>query len=135
MVKLAREALTERTVWFLIGSVVLCVLIVLLIVYKHETEKPRSPQALAAAAFSQFLGVKEWQPGMGKQPFMYHPAALRVKEWKPGMGQQPFMYHPAGFNRPEWRPLPARRAAGPVVPTQSPRMNQNAIPFPGPGMP
>ena len=91
MVRAARDALSDRAIWFLVGSVVLCVLLVLVIVLKHDEEKPKSPQALAVAAFGQMFNVQEWKPGMGKQPFMYHPA---------------------GFDSLVWRPLP-RRATGP----------------------
>lgn len=82
---------SDRTVWFLVGAVFLCVLLVLISVFKHDREKPQSPQALAAAAFNQ---------------------TFTVKEWKPGMGPKPFMYHPAGFNSLAWRPLPPQPVSG-----------------------
>lgn len=85
----ASEALSDRTIWLLVGSVFVCVLIVLIIVFKHDKEKPKSPQALVAAGFNQMFPVGEWKPGMGKKPFIYHPAAL---------------------DRPVWRPLPLREA-------------------------
>jgi hypothetical protein len=82
---------SDWTIWFLVGAVFFCVLLVLIAVFNHDREKPKSPQALVAAAFTQ---------------------ALTVKEWKPGMGPKPFMYHPAGFNSLAWRPLPPRPGAG-----------------------
>lgn len=87
MLSVTKNALSDRTIWFMVGLVVLCVCLVLIIVFKHDSEKPKSPQALAAAAFNQIFAVKEW---------------------KPGMGEKPFMYHPAGFNRLAWKPLPRR---------------------------
>lgn len=122
MVRIAKDALSDRAIWFLIGLVVVCVLLVLVIVFRHDEPKPQSPQSLAAAAMTQLFGVQEWKPGMGKQPFMYHPAGLNrtspaafnqlfpVQEWKPGMGKKPLVYHPAGFNKLVWKPLPARNA-------------------------
>ncbi|HIJ58069.1 MAG TPA: hypothetical protein HPP41_00170 [Deltaproteobacteria bacterium] len=91
MLKEVKGLSSDRTVWFLVGAVFLCVLLVLGAVFNHEREKPKSPQALAAAAFNQ---------------------TFTVKEWKPGMGPKPFMYHPAGFNSLAWRPLPTRPVAG-----------------------
>ena len=79
----ASEALSDRSIWFLVGSVFVCVLIVLIIVFKHDKEKPKSPQALVAAGFNQMFPVKEWKAGMGKKPFMYHPAALDKLVWQP----------------------------------------------------
>ena len=107
MVKTARDALSDRAIWFLIALVILGVLLVLIVVVKHDEKKPQSPQALVAAAFNQVFPIQEWKPGMGKKPFIYHPAAF---EWKPGMGKKPLMYHPAGLNQLVWRPLPSRAA-------------------------
>ena len=87
MHRAARDALSDRAVWFLVGGVIFCVLLVLVLVFYHEKNKPDSPQALVAAGFNQLFNVKEWKPGMGKKPFMYHPA---------------------GFENPVWRPLPMR---------------------------
>ncbi|NVM57906.1 MAG: hypothetical protein HWN51_07290, partial [Desulfobacterales bacterium] len=56
--------------------VFLCVLLVLIAVFNHDKEKPQSPQALVAAAFGDTFRVKEWKPGMGPKPFMYHPAGF-----------------------------------------------------------
>lgn len=81
----ARDALSDRAIWILVGTVFLCVLLIIVIVNLHDKEKPESPQAVAAAAFNQLFSVNEW---------------------KPGMGAKPFMYHPAGFKQPVWRPLP-----------------------------
>ena len=89
MVRAAKDSLSDRTIWFLVGLVMLCVLLVLIVVFKHEEEKPKSPQALAAAALNQIFNVQEWKPGMGKRPVMYHPA---------------------GFDRLVWKPLPVRTA-------------------------
>jgi len=82
---------SEHKIWFLVGAVFVCVLLVLIAVFKHDRQKPTSPQGLVAAALTNMFTVKEWQPGMGKRPFMYHPA---------------------GFNSVTWRPLPPRAAAG-----------------------
>lgn len=78
-----------RAIWFLFGLVFLCVFLVLIIVFNHDKEKPRSPQALVAAAFStaNIFSVKEWKPGMGTQPFMYHPAASNNVVWRPLQGR------------------------------------------------
>ena len=83
MVRASKDALSDRAIWFLVGLVVLCVLLVLIIVFKHDEEKPKSPQALAAAAVNQLFAVQEWKPGMGKQPLMYHPAGFDRLVWKP----------------------------------------------------
>jgi hypothetical protein len=91
MLKEEKGLSSDRTIWFLVGAVFLCVILVLIAVFNHDREKPKSPQALAAAAFNQ---------------------ALTVKEWKPGMGPKPFMYHPAGLNSMAWRPLPPRPVSG-----------------------
>ena len=82
------NALSNRTVWILVGAVFACVVLVLLIVFNHDKEKPKSPQAAVAAAFTQMFSVNEW---------------------KQGMGPTPFMYHPAGFDRLVWKPLPQRQ--------------------------
>ena len=79
----AIEALSDRSIWFLVGSVFVCVLIVLIIVFKHDKEKPKSPQALVAAGFNQMFPVKEWKAGMGEKPFMYHPVGFKGMVWKP----------------------------------------------------
>lgn len=74
----------DRAVWFLIGCVFCCVLLVLLAVFSHEKNKAQSPQALLAAVFGNGAPVvQEWQPGMGPKPFMYHPAAARGLVWRP----------------------------------------------------
>ena len=83
----AKDALSDRTIWMMVGAVFLSVLLIIVIVMLHDREKPESPQAVAAAAFNQLFPVKEW---------------------KPGMGAKPFMYHPAGINQPVWQPLPPR---------------------------
>ena len=74
----------DRAVWFLIGCVFCCVLLVLLAVFSHEKNKAQSPQALLAAVFGNSAPVvQEWQPGMGPKPLMYHPAAASGLVWKP----------------------------------------------------
>ena len=83
----AKDALSDRTIWMMVGAVFLSVLLIIVIVMLHDREKPESPQAVAAAAFNQLFPVKEW---------------------KPGMGAKPFMYHPAGINQPVWQQLPQR---------------------------
>ena len=80
--------LSNKTIWGLVGVVFACVCLVLVIVFTHDMEKPKSPQAAVAAAFNQMFSVNEW---------------------KPGMGQTPLMYHPAGFDRLIWKPLPQRQ--------------------------
>jgi hypothetical protein len=87
MRRAATDTLSDRAIWFLVGAVFLCVLLVLITVLHHDRQKPTSPQALVAAAFNQLFPVKEWKPGMGKKPFVYHPA---------------------GFDRLVWQPLPSR---------------------------
>ena len=83
----------ERAMWATIGVVFLCVLVVLIIVYNREKEKPNSPQAYVAAKFSQLFNVRDWQSGMGQQPLLYHPAAVS--------------------NSPVWMPLPGRSVVYP----------------------
>lgn len=72
----------DRAVWFLVGCVFCCVLLVLLAVFFHEKGKAQSPQALIAAALGTPL-VQEWKPGMGPQPLLYHPAAANAPVWQP----------------------------------------------------
>ncbi|MBF0241706.1 MAG: hypothetical protein HQK64_04420 [Desulfamplus sp.] len=84
---LSEEKMGERTVWAIIGTVFLCLVIVLMIVYNREKEKPDSPQAYVAAQFSQLFNIQEWQPGMGTQPLLYHPAALNSPVWMPLPGR------------------------------------------------
>jgi hypothetical protein len=83
MGRAARDALSDRGTWLMVGVVFLCVLLVLIIVSIHEKEKPESPQALVAAAINQIFPLKEWKPGMGKKPFMYHPAGFNALVWRP----------------------------------------------------
>ena len=75
----------DRAVWFLVGCVFCCVILVVLAVFFHGKNKAQSPQALVAAALSAWTGVQEWKPGMGPQPFMYHPAASNGPMWQPLM--------------------------------------------------
>jgi len=87
MVEKVKELMSDRVVLISATVVFVVVLVVLVAVFNHEKKKPNSPQNLVAAAFNQ---------------------TLSVPEWKPGMGSQPFVYHPADFNQPVWRPLPPR---------------------------
>ncbi len=109
-----KELLSDRVILLSAVAVFVVVLVILAAVFSHEKEKPKSPQHLVAAAFNQALPVREWKPGMGAQPFMYHPAAFNpvVQEWRPGMGTQPFVYHPAAAGQPTWKPLPPRTGLG-----------------------
>lgn len=93
MLKEVKGLSSDRTVWFMVGAVFLCVLLVLVAVFNHDREKPKSPQGLVAAAFNTVN-------------------MFSVNEWQPGMGPKPFMYHPAGFNSLAWRPLPTRAGSG-----------------------
>ena len=78
----------QQLVKFMIASVFILVLVILVVVFSHEKEKPHNPEEFAATAFNRMFSVQEWQPGMG------------VK--------QPIVYHPAGLNRLTWQPLPAQ---------------------------
>ncbi|HUV49766.1 MAG TPA: hypothetical protein VMW78_01925 [Anaerolineae bacterium] len=81
------QTLNDRTICLLIGVVFLMVLAVLAIVFSHDRVKPKTPQAMVAAAFSQMF-INEWKPGMGKQPLAYHPAAFNNLVWRPLSGGQ-----------------------------------------------
>ena len=83
----AISSLNDRNIWLLVGVVFACVILILTIVFTHDMEKPKSPQAAVAAGFNQMFSAGEW---------------------KPGMGPKPLMYHPAGFDRLIWKPLPPR---------------------------
>lgn len=83
MERAGKKALSEREVWIMVGVVSLCVIVILVIVSIHGREKPESPQALAAAAFGQIFPIKEWKPGMGKKPFVFHPAGAQGLVWQP----------------------------------------------------
>jgi hypothetical protein len=83
MGRAARDALSDRGTWLMVGVVFLCVLLVLIIVSIHDREKPESPQALVAKAINQIVPLNEWKPGMGKKPFMYHPAGFNALVWRP----------------------------------------------------
>jgi hypothetical protein len=114
-----QRKLSNRTVLGLIGVVFVGLCVFLVVVLLHEREKPQSPQALVASAFTQIFPAKEWKPGMGKTPLVYHPAAATRPitqpgggEWKPGLGPKPFIYHPAAATKPVWRSLPGRSTGG-----------------------
>ncbi len=72
----------EKAAWLLIAAVFITLIVILVMVYSHDKEKPKSPHALVAAGFNQLFPVQEWAPGMGKQPLVYHPAAAVGHEWK-----------------------------------------------------
>jgi len=82
----------------LIWAIILIICGVVLAVINHARSKPASPQELVVTAFNQVMKPQEWQPGMGPQPFIYHPA---------GFGTQP-MAAAAGFGTgatAAWQPL------------------------------
>jgi len=104
--------LSDKAIWFWISIVFIGVMAILISIYNHEKLKPKSPQHMVATAFNQMFTAKEWKPGMGQKPLLYHPAALKLysaKEWKPGMGQKPLIYHPAAARGLVWKKLPPRR--------------------------
>ncbi|MBF0100848.1 MAG: hypothetical protein HQK77_08075 [Desulfobacterales bacterium] len=73
-------------VWIWILVVFLAVLGILLAIYNQERIKPTSPHALVATAFNQMFTTKEWKPGLGPQPLIYHPAAATTSTglmWQP----------------------------------------------------
>lgn len=79
-------AAKDSTVWIFVGVVSLVIFGLLLGVMDHAIKKPTSPQALVAAAFNlPPLTAKEWKPGMGPQPLIYHPAGFQatVNTWNP----------------------------------------------------
>jgi hypothetical protein len=78
-----RELHPEWASWFAVGVVLCCVCIVLLVVFRHDKGKDSRASALTAAALSQSLGVREWKPGMGQRPLIYHPAGLQSPLWQP----------------------------------------------------
>ncbi|MBF0119413.1 MAG: hypothetical protein HQK79_11300 [Desulfobacterales bacterium] len=78
-----KKPLTEGKVWILVCLVFLGLLAVLIIIANHEKTKPHSPQALVAAGLNQMFTIKEWQPGMGNKPFIYHPAGANMPNWQP----------------------------------------------------
>nr|ASQ41188.1 magnetosome protein MamI-2 [Candidatus Magnetananas rongchenensis] len=88
---------SDNTIWILVAIVFIGVLIMLITVFNHDKQKPKSPQALVAAGFNQ----------------LFNSQNLTIQEWKPGMGPQPLMYHPAAFQKqasqkPVWQQLPSR---------------------------
>ena len=113
MSEVAENVSKDRAVWFLIGCVFCCLLLVLLAVFSHEKTKAQSPQALLAAVLGNGSAVvQEWRPGMGPQPFMYHPAAASGLAWRPLPGGavdgavQPDTAGSASPGSPlSWRPM------------------------------
>ncbi|SLM32736.1 Magnetosome protein MamI with additionnal 2 TM helixes [Desulfamplus magnetovallimortis] len=75
--------MNDRTIWFIIGIVFLCLSIVLAVVYNRDKAKPDSPHAMVAAGLTRIFQIQEWKPGMGKQPLVYHPAAATTPVWRP----------------------------------------------------
>ncbi|CAM2057522.1 Magnetosome protein MamI-3 [Desulfovibrionales bacterium] len=68
----------------LIAATLAGVLLVLSVVLANGYSKPQSPQAMVAAAINGDLFTpREWKPGMGPQPFIYHPAVARKPVWQP----------------------------------------------------
>ena len=90
------DLVSDRMVVFLTIVVMTLVVLMVTLVVKNALKKPPSPQAMIAAA------IKEWAPGQGPQPFMYHPAAQT----------QALAGNPAQPAQPDWRRLPQ---AGPVT--------------------
>ncbi|MBF0526498.1 MAG: hypothetical protein HQK56_15560 [Deltaproteobacteria bacterium] len=66
----------------LVGIIALVVLVVLLAVFNHDKAKPKLSTD-KAVAITQSLTVREWKPGMGPQPWIYHPAAFKEPVWRP----------------------------------------------------
>ncbi len=77
------KRLGDQAAWLWIIGVFVCLIVILVMVYSHDKEKPQSPHALVAAGFNQMFPIQEWSPGMGKKPFVYHQAAAIRREWKP----------------------------------------------------
>ena len=73
----------QQLVKFMMASAFILVLVILVIVFSHEREKPHSPEEFVATAFNQMFPAREWKPGMGPQPFVYHPAGLNRLVWQP----------------------------------------------------
>ncbi|GFK92296.1 magnetosome protein mamI-3 [Fundidesulfovibrio magnetotacticus] len=84
-------------------------------VLHKSTSKPQSPQAMVAAAVSDWFSPapREWQPGMGPQPLIYHPAAQQQLVWEPLPGS-PQAQKPKFETG--WRALPGQQPAAPNVP-------------------
>lgn len=79
--------MSNRNVIILIGAVMAVVFLMVFVVLSKAKQKPQSPQAMVAAALNSFFTTQEWQPGMGPQPFLYHPAAQNQPAWQPLPGQ------------------------------------------------
>lgn len=82
-----RKPGNDWPVWWVIVLVFFVVFGVVLAVLNHASEKPGSPQSLVAAAFNRPITAKEWRPGMGPEPLIYHPAAFKTVaapgKWQP----------------------------------------------------
>ncbi len=99
---------SNTQVFLAIGAVLVVVMLVLVFVLGRARTKPQSPQAMVAAALTDLFSS---------------PISPNGLEWQPGMGQQPLIYHPAAVERPVWRPLPD---ASPAAPTPAPVQPQAA---------
>lgn len=95
----------DTVVWLWIAIVFVGVVAVLYGIYTHEKAKPDSPHALVAAAFNQMMTTKEWQPGMGPKPLIYHPAGFQ-RTPLPWQTPQPGVPQPNGGDGLVWHPLP-----------------------------
>ncbi|MBF0396292.1 MAG: hypothetical protein HQK78_05940 [Desulfobacterales bacterium] len=87
----------DNKIWVSIIIVFVFVLGILVVTYNHGKEKPNSPQASVAAAFNKLFSAKEWQPGMGTQPLIYHPAGFTNRN------------NTCPQNNLVWKPLPDRQ--------------------------
>lgn len=110
------DLVSDRMVVFLTIVVMTLVVLMVTLVVKNALKKPPSPQAMIAAA------IKEWAPGQGPQPFMYHPAAQT----------QVLAGNPAQPAQPDWRRLPL---AGPMTAAMTAGVPAPwaALPSPGTG--
>ncbi|MBF0515251.1 MAG: hypothetical protein HQK81_14485 [Desulfovibrionaceae bacterium] len=118
MLNRLNKSLTNSQLFLCIGAVFVAVFLVLAFVLSNAKAKPQSPQAMVAAALSGLLSNpnlgREWQPGMGPKPFLYHPAALTQPAWQPlpqaanapAGAAQPGLAQPGGETARGWRPLP-----------------------------
>jgi len=102
MLNRLNKSLTNSQLLLCIGAVFVAVFLVVAFVLTNAKAKPQSPQAMVAAALSGLLS----NPNLGR-------------EWQPGMGPKPFLYHPAALTQPAWQPLPDMGvAAQPVQPAR-----------------
>jgi len=122
------DMLSNRTVMLLSAAVMTVVVIMVAFVVDKAKQKPQSPQAMMAAA------IREWAPGMGPQPFMYHPAAQTTPAWQP----LPQAAAPVALaaplaqrqSAPNWQPLPTAQA--PQTSAATPQQQQPIRAYRGP---